>query len=431
MNKKYESEKEYSFWEIARYNLKMWWMAAILGIVFAAVLGAHQYKASYNDLDEVRYGNISQVRTDLYVNLYSDESAVERVNTVVKIAASKKVYRQLVENTGYDLTFEDYQTMYGAVIGEPSNVVSLYISYPVNYGNFSVSDEAAAKNFANELVTALEQVTQEVIGQKAVAVVDAPYVVTEIEKINGESISQGELQKRVMMKCVTGFALGVLVEIILYTIWMLIDKKPKNAEEIRQCIGAPIIDVFNRDTDNEEAYQKAAVFVSGHAEGSGTKYINCMNLQCTKKEAAYKLAMSYAAQQKKTLLIDLASGVIGSEEAYSVSGYVLGKKDIPAPLELSPYLDAVCRNKEEENGFNIAANERFKAYLTAKSEEYEYIVIGSSDLTQCAEGYILAGLCEKNILMCERKNITNKELYQVKNTIEVNEIQIDGVIVYE
>lgn len=433
MTKKYNVEKEYNLREIVQYNLRKWWLAAIFGIMFAAVLGVHKYQATYPFLDEVRYGNIWQVRTDLYINPYSEETTAERVNTVVKIASSNKVYQQMIQNTGYDLSFANYQQMYVAVQGEVSNVVSLYVSYPVNYGNFAILDEEAAKDFASELVVAVDQVTQDVIGQETLLVLDKPYVVNELEKTE-ETISKGGLWKRVIKESAIGFVLGIVVEVILYTVWLLTYKKPKNADEIRQCIDAPIIDVFKNDNDNEDAFKKVALFVFGHEENVNeisAKRVNCMNLQCSKRDVAYKLAMSYAAEQKKTLLIDLSSGGVGGDEAHSISKYILGEATEPTPLELSPYLDGVCRNRDEEKGYNIVTNKRFEEYLASKSGEYEYIVIGSSDLAQCAEGYAVSNFCDKNILACERKNIKNNTLYHMKNTADVNEIKIDGILVYE
>lgn len=434
MNKKYKVEKEYSLLEIVQYNLKMWWLAAIFALAFAAILGIQGYQECYPYLEEVRYGNIQQVRTNLYINAYSEESAVERVNTIVKMANSNKVYQQMIDNTGYDLNFETYQEMFDFLLGETSNVVSIYVSYPVNYGDFVISDEETAKEFLSALVQATDEVTQEIIGEETLQILDEPYATIGVEKTKDETITSGELKSRVIKTALVGAVLGVLIEVILYTLWLLNYKKPKNVEEIRQCIDAPVIDVLKKNAEDETAYKKVALFMMEHdnekKEKSGRR-VNCINLQCTKRDAALKLAMSYAGEKKKTLLVDLVAEGENTAEKPSISSYVLGEGEMPKPIGLKPYLDTVCRNEEDEKGFDIVTNNHFEEYLLEKSKEYEYIVVGSKDVTQCVEGYAVAKLCEKNILVCERKNMKNKALYEMKNTVDVNNIQIDGILVYE
>ena len=38
MSREYNTEKEYTVWEIIRYNLRMWWLAVIMAILCAAAL---------------------------------------------------------------------------------------------------------------------------------------------------------------------------------------------------------------------------------------------------------------------------------------------------------------------------------------------------------------------------------------------------------
>ena len=65
------------------------------------------------------------------------------------------------------------------------------------------------------------------------------------------------------------------------------------------------------------------------------------------------------------------------------------------------------------------------------SERYECIVINSEDVSQSAEAYAAAKLCNKSFVACGRKTVKNESLYRAKNTANVNDIHIDGVLVYE
>ena len=44
MSREYKVEREYSIAQIIRYNLRMWWLAAILAVLCALALGGYKYK---------------------------------------------------------------------------------------------------------------------------------------------------------------------------------------------------------------------------------------------------------------------------------------------------------------------------------------------------------------------------------------------------
>ena len=59
--------------------------------------------------------------------------------------------------------------------------------------------------------------------------------------------------------------------------------------------------------------------------------VNCMPVGYFKKDAGLKLAMSFANEKKKTLLIDLGKEPEGKEAGNSISRYVLGDESRPVP----------------------------------------------------------------------------------------------------
>ena len=55
MSREYNTEKEYTFWEIIRYNLRMWWLAVIMAILCAAALGGYKYKTLHQYVEKEMY----------------------------------------------------------------------------------------------------------------------------------------------------------------------------------------------------------------------------------------------------------------------------------------------------------------------------------------------------------------------------------------
>ncbi|MBO5524397.1 MAG: hypothetical protein J5986_12105, partial [Roseburia sp.] len=122
MSKEYKVDKEYSVAEIIRYNLKMWWIAAILAILCAAALGGYKYVTLHPYVEQEIYDNTQQVVAALLVSEYNDADSSSRVNNVRKIAASNRAYTNFKEITGYDLTVQEYQNIFDSEQGESSDV---------------------------------------------------------------------------------------------------------------------------------------------------------------------------------------------------------------------------------------------------------------------------------------------------------------------
>lgn len=429
MSKEYKVDKEYSVAEIIRYNLKMWWIAAILAILCAAALGGYKYVTLHPYVEQEIYDNTQQVVAALLVSEYNDADSSSRVNNVRKIAASNRAYTNFKEITGYDLTVQEYQNIFDSEQGESSDVVYFYVTFPGNYGNFSISEETDAINFMDALIATTAKTCEELLGEACLSVLDSPYVTSEITMLKSYSITQDDFDREVLKAITAGVLLGIIVEVVCYTFWMLLYRKPKNAEEIRECLDTDVIDVLKEGADNEEAFKKAALFLK--EDGVSCNKINCLNLQCPKKDAALKLAMSYANEQKKTLYIDLAVNEGNGEEAHSISSYIIGEAQQIEPLKMNNYLDSVSRNPEAEKGLDIAGNKRFAQLIEEMSGKYECIVINSTDASKAAEAYSVAKLCNKTFVVCGRKTVKNEALYRTKNTADVNGIHIDGVLIYE
>lgn len=429
MSKEYKVDKEYSLVEIIRYNLRMWWLAVIFAVLCAGALGAYKYTTLHQYVENEMYEDKVQVRTSLYVSNYSDGSVVERANNIIRIAKSKRAYDNFCNITGYVLTFDEYQKLFDGEQTEASDVITFYVTYPAAYGDFAIMEEQDAIAFAEGLIETVDETSQEMTGENCISVLDEPYMTHEVRKMETYSISQDDFRKAILKAVTAGALLGIIVEIVLYTFWMLMYRKPKNAEEIRECLDADIIDVLKNGEDNEDAFKKAAMFLKD--ESAPCNRIGCLAVKNQKTDTALKLAMSYANEQKKTLFVDLVAGTGNEDAKNSISGYILGEEEGVTPLSMNPYLDAVCRKSAEEKGMDIVGNRRFVSFIDEMSGKYECIVINSADVTKAAEGYQAAKLCDKVFVACGRKTVNNETLYKVKNTARVNGITIDGVLVYE
>ena len=427
MSREYKVDKEYGFLEIVRYNLRMWWLAVIFALLCAAALGGYKYKTLHQYVENEMYENKQQVVASLFVSDYSQASVVERVGNVIKIAKSSRTYERFASDMDTTLTLDEYMGLFEMIQGEASGVASIYVTFPATVGTITIADEETAAKFAEGVMNATIAVSEEMIGADCVSILDDPYATQEVVKIENYSITQEDFNKALMKAVTAGVLLGIIVEVVFYTFWMLMYKKPKNAEEVRESLDANIIDVFKKDGDNEDAFKKAALYLSD--PDVSCNRISCISLQCPKKDAALKLAMSYANEQKKTLYVDLASEE--GESGNSISGYVLGEQTEVIPAQMNDYLDFVCRSQTREQGMDIAGNQRFALLLDEMSKKYQCIVINSHDAVKSADAYAAAKLCNKTFVTCGRKTVTNENLYRAKNTADVNGIRIDGVLVYE
>lgn len=429
MSKEYRMDKEYSAVEIIRYNLRKWWLALIMAMLCAAILGGYKYMTTRQYVENTIYQDKQQMVANLFVSTYSDASVIERGSNVVKIAKSNRAYETFCKEAGIDITMDDYTKLFEMQQTDASGVVTLYVTFPANTGNAAIPDETIARKFAEGVIDATIKVCGDVIGKNCVSVLDDPYVIQEAVKIESYSITEEEFRQGVLKGITAGALLGIIAEVVLFTCWMLLCKRPKSAEEVRQCLDSNIIDVLKDGEDDENGFKKVALYLR-EDEASCNK-INCISLACPKKDVALKLAMSYANEQKKTLYVDLTvnEGTEVSENA--ISRYIIGDSEEIKTLAMNDYLDSVCRNSTEEKGMDIVGNRRFGTFISEMEKKYDCIIINSKDVSQSAEAYAVSKFCNKTFVACGRKRAKNEELYRAKNILDVNGIDVNGVLVYE
>lgn len=424
MNQEYRSDREYSLLEVLKLNLKKWWIAALLALVFAAVLGGYKAKTLAGYVDNEVYQDKIQAAASLMVREFTKGTTVERGNDVIKIADSSSVYDEFCKSTGLTLTQAEYKDMFEGEQSEASDIVTFYVTFPYTSGNFSIQDEKEALTFLNGVLDAVDVVLEDLMGKECVSVVDASHITREMEKQTVFTISQSDYRKAVFKAVTAGILLGILVEVVCYTFWLMLYKKPKNANEVQECLNAPVLDVFKQAQEDEERYKKLALFLDGGEKGN---VVGCMEIGENNDNTALKLAMCYANQQKKTLYIDLKDA---GESRHSVSAYVFEGKPLETE-QMSPYLFVLHRNKKEEKGLDLVGNKRFQELFDKLAAEYEYVVFNTGNAADSAEGFLVAKVCDKMLAVCSRRKVKNETLYMVRNTAEMNKIQLDGVLVYD
>ena len=94
--------------------------------------------------------------------------------------------------------------------------------------------------FVNGLLQALDTVTKKQVGTQCFTVFDQPQSQREVTKLETYTISSSEFRQGVLKAVIAGILLGIMLEVVLYTLWMMIYKKPKDAQEVQECL---------RDTD--------------------------------------------------------------------------------------------------------------------------------------------------------------------------------------
>ena len=304
MNQRYESRKEYSLMDVLQYNLRKWWLAAVFAAVFAVIVGGYKAKTLMPYIDAEVYDVRMQVETSVLLKDYNSGSTVERGNDIMKIAKSSSVYDEFCKVTGIDLTKQAFTDMFECEQTEASDIITFYVVYPRTSWDYTVNDEEEAYAFVNGLLQALDTVTKKQVGTQCFTVFDEPQSQREVTKLETYTISSSEFRQGVLKAVIAGILLGIMLEVVLYTLWMMIYKKPKDAQEVQECLETQIVDVITKKNEDEETYKKAAMFLNGQ-KAEGCLKINCLPVGRTADTTALRLAMCYANEKKKTLLIDL------------------------------------------------------------------------------------------------------------------------------
>jgi hypothetical protein len=221
----FETDREYTVWEILKGNLKVWWLMLVGALAGAMLLGGYKYYSNRSYISEKNYEDDYRVMASLFVEEYSTESAAERVGTVITVAGSRSTYEKMKQLSGYDMEYLAYQDMFDLEQNTSSAVITVHVKYPRTYGTFSLENESDALEFAGYLLEAIEDTVQESIGKNGVHVLDAPYVADVQQRYLAYAPTIQEFKQEIAKAAVAGTFFGILIEVAIYAGICVSDKK--------------------------------------------------------------------------------------------------------------------------------------------------------------------------------------------------------------
>ena len=227
---KFETDREYTVWDILRENLKVWWLMILGALAGALLLGGYKYDSNRSYISEKNYENDYRVMASLMVEEYSAESAAERVGTVITVAGSHSTYEKMKQLSGYDMEYLAYQDMFDLEQGSSSDVITVHVKYPRTYGTFSLENEKDAMKFADCLLEAIKETVQESIGKNGVHVLDEPYVADVKKRFLAYAPTIREFKREIAKAAVAGAFFGIIIEVAVYAGVQVYGKKERNIE---------------------------------------------------------------------------------------------------------------------------------------------------------------------------------------------------------
>lgn len=423
MNKNYE--EEFSLLEIAKYNLKHWHILLACMLIAGILAGAYGYKNTEPSV--VYYEQLSQVNGAFFIDQYNDNSINERMYDVQQVALSHGAYEKFAASTGYELTYEEYQNMFGYSNYIVTSVLNLYIAYPETYGTITVETDEEAIRLMQQLMDAQVETYGEFMGQDAIKILSAPWVSSYTQASADTATTSKDLLTATMKGALAGIFLGLLLGIMAVSVIYLVGTVAKQAKEIEQKLKAPAV-AFVHKKDRAEEFKKAGLFL----EQSMGEHESICYIPFHEKNAdgAYDLARAFARMNKKTLYLNLSAKAGG--DGMSVSDYLFGKceREAVKVTVTEDGVDVINRNMRVEEQGELLSARGLKDYIVQMRTAYERVVVNAPELTAYSDAYGIAAYCDKVIFGCKRREVTGTDLYEINHAMDNNSLTLNGVVVY-
>ena len=423
MNKNYE--EEYTLLEIAKYNLKKWPILLICALLCGLLVGAYGYKNTEPSV--VYYEELQQVNGAYFVSEYNDTSINERMYDMQQVALSHGTYEKFLADTGYEMTYNEYTTMFGYSNYIVTSVQNLYIAYPETYGNVTVAKAEEAILLMQQLMDAQVAMYDAYMGEGAIEILSAPYTSSYTQASSDTATTTKDLLMATAKGAVAGIFLGLLLGIIVVSAVYLIGTVAKQAKEIEEKLKAPVVAFVHKDDKNEE-FKKVNLFLEQSLGAAET--ICYIPLQEKNADGGYDLAKTFAKMNQKTLYINLSGA--SEESGPSISDYLFGKctQSEITVIRMPDGVEVINRNPASEDGKELLSSRILKDYIAQTKKTYERVVVDAPELATSSDGYGLASYCDRVIFGCKRRHVTGTDLYEINNTLENNGITLNGVVVY-
>lgn len=423
MEERKQYEKEYSVWEIFKYNLRNWPIIVVFALAGALILGIYQYKDTEPTV--VYYQELKQVNGSFFIHQYNSQSISERMYDMRMVAESYDTYLCFMEENGYTLTYDEYKGMYMYTDAVTTSVVTVAVGYPENYGEIVLETEEDALELMNSLLSTWKNEFDKIMGSDTIVILSEAYATTYTQAPSYEPSTTKDILYAVVKGMLAGAAFGILLGVLIVTIRYLLQTIVKNAEEIGNQLQMPVIAYVHKKSYKEDLKNVRLYLNKGEKE-----IINYLPINEKEKTDAFELAKLFSEIEKRTLFVDLS--MHSNDDKNSISEYLLGEiegKEVGKANE-NEYLDIVRRNVQSEKGKEVFANDKLAIYLKSCRQMYDVIIVNSPDLSKTSDGYAIAKICGKTVIACTRQQVSNTELYSVYNATQIHDIAVDGVVVY-
>lgn len=423
MNKNYE--EEYTLLEIAKYNLKKWPILLICAMLCGLLVGAYSYKNTEPSV--IYYEELQQVNGAYFVSAYNDASINERMYDMQQVALSHGTYERFLEDTGYEMTYSEYTSMFGYSNYIVTSIQNVYIAYPETYGDVTVMTEEEAIHLMQQLMETQVSVYDTYMGAGAIRILSAPYTTSFTQASSDTATTTKDLLMATAKGAVAGIFLGLLLGIIVVSAVYLVGTVAKQAKEIEEKLKAPVV-AFVHKADRDEEFKKVNLFLEQDSKAAET--ICYIPFQEKNADGGYDLAKTFAHMNQKTLYINLSTEA--EEKGNSVSDYLFGKctKSEITVTTTADGVDMVNRNRAAEDGRELLSSRLLKEYIDQTKENYERIIVDAPELMTSSDAYGIAAHCDRVIFGCMRRHVTGTDLYEINHTLENNGLALNGVVVY-
>lgn len=422
-NKNYE--EEYSLLEIAKYNLKHWKILLICALVCGLIAGGYGYQ--HTEPSVVYYQELNQVNGAYFVSEYNGTSINERMYDAQQVAYSHGTYEKFIEETGYDISYQDYQQMFGYANTIVTSVLNIFVGYPETYGNITLENDEDALKLMQQLMDAQMASYDTYMGEGSISVLSTPFVSSYTQAAADTASTPKDLVMATAKGGIAGIFLGLLLGIIVVSAVYLYGTVAKTAKEIEEKLKAPAVAFVHKD-DRAEEFKKVTMFLE---QSCGAHEAICyVPYHEEKTDGAYDLARAFARMNQKTLYINLS--VTARENGTSLSKFLFGgcgREDVTV-TESVDGVDVINRNLTDEEGKELLSSRCLAEYIASMKETYERVIVNAPDLRISSDAYGVAAGCDKVLIGCKRREVTGTDLYEISNTMENNELTIDGVVVY-
>lgn len=418
-------EEEYSLLEIAKYNLKHWYLLLICAVVVGVAAGAYGYKNTEPSV--IYYEELQQVNGAFYFSQYNDSTITERMYDLQQTALSNGAYEQFLADTGYEMTYQEYTGMFGYSNDLVSSVLNLYIAFPEAYGNVTVETEEEALSLMQQLLDSQKGLYDTYMGEGAVSVLSAPYVTSYTRASADTATTKADLLQATLKGGMAGACLGLLIGILAVSAVYLVGTVAKTAKEIESRLKAPVV-AYVHKKDRAEEFKK--VFLYLEKDDPAGKCIAYVPYHAKNADGAYDLAKVYAAMDFKTLLVDLAADAHSGSDGFSRYLFGLAGKEAVEAERLEDNVTVIGRNAAAEGKRELLSSKVLQSFLAEKGREFDRVIVNAPDLMISSDAYGVAAFCSHVLIGCKRGEVTGTDLCKMESTLENNKLTVAGVIVY-